>query len=83
MASRLLAGFALGIVAGILIAPDKGSETRKKIAQSGKDLKEKFNDFVETIQEKFEGVKHDVEQAAEQAKPKSPLFSDEAGVWNG
>ena len=30
MASRLLTGFALGMLAGMLLAPDKGAETRKK-----------------------------------------------------
>lgn len=67
MASKLLAGFALGFVAGMLLAPDKGSETRKKIAQKGKDLKNKFNDFVDTIQEKFGEAAEEVEEAVTEA----------------
>ena len=35
-----LAGAAAGAVAGLLLAPDKGTETRKKIAGKAKDLKE-------------------------------------------
>jgi len=35
-----LAGAAAGALAGILLAPDKGTETRKKIADKAKDLKE-------------------------------------------
>ena len=41
----VLAGLAAGAVLGILLAPDKGSETRKKILSKGEeladDLKEK------------------------------------------
>jgi gas vesicle protein len=67
MASKLLAGFALGFVAGMLLAPDKGSETRKKIAQKGKDLKNKFNDFVDTIQDKYGEVAEEVEETVTEA----------------
>lgn len=67
MASKLLAGFAIGFVAGMLLAPDKGSETRKKIAQKGKDLKNKFNDFVDTVQEKFGAAAEEVEEAVTEA----------------
>ena len=46
----VLAGVAAGAIFGILFAPDKGCETRKKIAKKGADvaddLKNKMNDFV-------------------------------------
>jgi gas vesicle protein len=41
----LLAGFA----AGILLAPDKGSVTRKKITDRFNDLSDKLSDFAEKI----------------------------------
>jgi len=57
----LLAGLATGAVLGILFAPDKGANTRKKILDKGEgyadDVKEKFDDFLDTISEKYEITK--------------------------
>jgi gas vesicle protein len=56
----LLAGVAAGAVLGLLFAPEKGSETRKKLSGEGNDLKEsmkeKFNEFLDDISEKYENV---------------------------
>jgi gas vesicle protein len=86
MASKLLAGFALGVLAGILMAPDKGSETRKKIGKTGADLKNKFNDFVDSIHEKFNSVKNEAEEYAEEATQKARSYStsnDAGKSWAG
>lgn len=49
----LLAGLSAGALLGILLAPDKGSVTRKKIVDKGDDLvdaiKNKFDEFMESI----------------------------------
>ena len=84
MASKLLAGFALGVLAGVLLAPDKGSETRRKIAEKGNDLKDRFNDFVDSIQEKLHSAKGEAEEFAEEATQKARAYSSDAGTsWAG
>jgi len=70
----LVAGAAAGAVLGILFAPDKGSETRRKIAQKGNDyaegLKEKFTQFIDTIQEQGEIFMDEANETYEEGKAK-------------
>lgn len=53
----MLGGLAAGAVLGVLFAPDKGVNTRKKIAQKSNDLKDNltdsFNDFVSNVEDKY------------------------------
>ena len=71
--SKILLGFvsgaAIGAALGILFAPDKGTETRRKISEQSNDLadniKGKFTDLVDGVKEKFSSVKNDAEDVAE------------------
>lgn len=57
----VLAGIAAGTLIGVLIAPDKGSETRRKIRQKGDDLVEGVKDgmtsMVDGVASKFDKLR--------------------------
>jgi gas vesicle protein len=48
-----LAGAVVGGVLGILLAPDKGSQTRKKIVEKGNDLGDSISEFGGAVKDKF------------------------------
>jgi gas vesicle protein len=76
--SKLITGVAIGVLLGILIAPDKGSETRRKLSEKGKDLKDQFNDFVDTIAEKIDSLRGEAEELVD--SPREPYTSQPYSV---
>lgn len=68
----ILVGAAIGGALGVLFAPDKGSETRKKISSKGNDLtdavKEKFAAIVEKFKKEVEAVKEQATEFADNGK---------------
>jgi gas vesicle protein len=78
MSSKIVVGFlagaAVGALAGILFAPDKGSNTRKKIASKSGDItdsvKNSFNDFIDGAKQMYSGAKQEVDEFGNKAKSK-------------
>jgi gas vesicle protein len=58
IALAFAAGLLAGAVAGILFAPDKGSETRRKFAEKGKkmadDIKDKWGEAKAGFEKEFQ-----------------------------
>jgi gas vesicle protein len=75
----LLLGAAIGGILGVLFAPDKGSETRKKILSKGNDLtdalKDKFNEFLEEAKEEAGILKEKADEMVENGMTKSEKYN--------
>ncbi len=50
-----IAGASIGAMAGILLAPDKGASTRKKIIDQTNDLRSTLNDWVTDFIQSMKG----------------------------
>ena len=73
-ASKFLCGFliggAVGAVAGILLAPKSGAETREMLRNSAKDAIQKADETVKEIQAKADDVVTDLQKKGDEIKEK-------------
>jgi gas vesicle protein len=70
--TAVAAGAATGAILGVLFAPDKGSETRRKITEQGKKISESVKDQFQKGKEKINGLKEDI---AKTVKDKAEQFA--------
>jgi gas vesicle protein len=68
----ILAGAAVGAALGILFAPDKGCDTRRKISEKSHEytnaLGNRCNAFVESLTQKLESMRGDVTDQVDNVK---------------
>ena len=78
----VLAGAVAGALAGVLFAPHKGTVTRKKIARQSEaltnEVKEKINELLDDLSERFEKTKESVSEYADQKMHNSNSAKKEA-----
>lgn len=65
--NKLLTGFTLGLLVGVLFAPDKGTETRKKIAEKGNEIKDQVADLIDVVASRLESSADDIDDYVEEA----------------
>ena len=56
------AGAVIGAIAGVLFAPDKGSETRRKISEQGKKMANSMKETFVAGKEKLKGLRENIKQ---------------------
>lgn len=69
-----LTGVASGVILGLLFAPDKGEETRKKIAEKReeylKDIKDEIEELRQSLNKGLEAGKEEVSEMGKEVKKK-------------
>jgi gas vesicle protein len=72
--SKFLAGFivggAIGAIAGILLAPKSGEETRKILADTAQDMARRADETAKQIQVKADDVVSDLQKRGYEIKEK-------------
>ena len=63
-----LNGVAVGILLGVLFAPDSGEETRRKISQRAAGLKDSYDDLADDVSYTYHKVKNKASQFVNKAK---------------
>lgn len=68
--TKILIAFAAGAVAGaavgILFAPDKGSETRRRIGEQGRKMADSMKNKLLAGKEKFDTLKEGIRQTVKE-----------------
>ena len=62
----IIVGGAIGAIAGILLAPKSGEETRAMLADSAKDAARRADETVKEIQSKADDVVSDMQKKGEE-----------------
>ncbi|MBL7806580.1 MAG: YtxH domain-containing protein [Saprospiraceae bacterium] len=70
MVLSIAAGVAAGAILGILFAPAKGVDTRKKIVQKRDEAIDNFNEMLENVTGKLEAVKKQATRMVENGMAK-------------
>ena len=73
-ATKFLAGFivggAIGAIAGVLLAPKSGEETRAMLADGAKEAMKRADETVKEIQSKADDVVSDMQRKGDEIKEK-------------
>ncbi len=69
--NKLLFGVFIGAILGVLFAPRKGDETRKKLSGEGKSLKLKLEKAIQEGLIKYNEVREEVDPVVKKVKKKA------------
>jgi|GEM_PF-584127 len=82
--SKFMTGALLGLAVGLLVAPEKGEETRDAIADTAEKWKDKFNRLVGRAGARLDDLKdmlgNEIEGLSDDARNKIQKILDEAGT---
>jgi len=82
--SRFMTGLLMGVGIGLLLAPEKGEDTRESIAETAGNLKDKFNRLVGRAGAHLDDLKglleNEVDGLSDDVRSRIRTILDEAGA---
>jgi gas vesicle protein len=75
-----LNGVAVGILLGVLFAPDSGEETRRKISQRAAGIKDSYDDFADDVSYTYHKVKNKANKFVNKAKDQYSDLQNETDI---
>jgi len=69
--AALAVGAAAGAVIGVLFAPEKGSETRRKVSEEGKKLAQSLKEKLNRMKEKSDEVASNIQESIDDLEAKA------------
>jgi gas vesicle protein len=75
----ILGAAAAGVAIGLLIAPEKGSETRKRIAKTTSDWADQVSNLLKNGREEFENLKTKARNMKSTAEQKASNLKEDLG----
>ena len=74
----ILVSAAAGAIAGVLLAPDKGSKTRKEISKRGEKFagmaRDEFEDFIDFTRKKYDDARKQTDELIEKGEAAAEKF---------
>jgi len=80
--AALAAGVLAGAVIGVLFAPDKGSETRKKVSEEGKKLAQSLKEKLNKMKEKSDEVASNIQESIDELEAKAQLMREKMNQYS-
>jgi gas vesicle protein len=74
-----LNGVVVGVILGVLFAPDSGEETRRKISQRAAGIKDRYDDIMDDVSYTYHKVKNRANEFVNKAKDEYSDLQDDAG----
>lgn len=79
--AALAAGVMAGTVIGVLFAPDKGSETRKKVSDEGKKLAQSLKEKLNRMKEKSDEVANNIQASINELEQKAEIMREKMNQY--
>jgi gas vesicle protein len=77
-------GILVGILLGVLFAPDSGEETRRKISRRAQGIKDGYDELADNVSDTYSRVKSKTSDIINRAKDKlSNTEEDTANMYGG